>query len=100
MPQDSLRRLGVVINPWTHPMYVYVESDPVVGEQFREVVLRRERTATRLLSYAVSQAKVKFTQVFRSGGASDQQCRVEFTVGDSGTVVATARAADWRDALD
>jgi hypothetical protein len=43
---------------------------------------------------------VKFTQVFKPGGASDQQCRVEFTVDDSATIVVTARAADWRDALD
>jgi hypothetical protein len=81
-------------------MYVYVESDPLDGELLREVVRRRARTATRRLSYVVSQAKVKFTQVFKSGGASDQQCRVEFTVDDSATIVATARAADWRDALD
>lgn len=35
-------------------MYVYVESDSLAGEQFREVVLRRARTATRRLSYVVS----------------------------------------------
>lgn len=81
-------------------MDFYFESDHVVGEQFRDVVLRRARTATRRLSYAVSQAKVKFTQVFRSGGVSNQQCRVELTVGDTSTVVATARAADWSEALD
>jgi len=81
-------------------VHVYVESDPVVGEQFRAVVLSRARTAARRLSYALTQAKLKFTQVFLSSGASEQHCRVELTVGDTSTVVATAHAANWRDALD
>jgi hypothetical protein len=81
-------------------MYVYFESENPVNDQVREMALRRARVATRHLSHSVSQAKVQLTKLLGFASPEDKYCRVELTVGDTGTVVATARAVDWRSALD
>jgi hypothetical protein len=81
-------------------MYVYFESQNPVNDHLREMALRRARVATRHLSHAVSQAKVQLTKLLGFASPEDKYCRVELTVGDTGTVVATARAVDWRGALD
>jgi hypothetical protein len=81
-------------------MYVYFESQNPVNDHLREMALRRTRVATRHLSHAVSQAKVQLTKLLEFASPEDKYCRVELTVGDTGTVVGTARAVNWRSALD
>jgi hypothetical protein len=81
-------------------MHVFFEADFPATDQQRDLVLRRARAATRRLAWAVSQAKVKLTHALGMPGTAAKHCRVELTIGDTSTVIATASGVDWRAALD
>jgi hypothetical protein len=81
-------------------MHVYFESENTGAEPFKEAIERRARAATRRLSYAVSQARVKFTSVMGFKGSPENECRVELTLGKAGSAIGTARGTDWGGAMD
>jgi len=81
-------------------MHVYFESHHPDGDQLKEWAVRRASAATRRLLNAVSRVKVQLSDAHGSGDLTTKRCRVEFTIGDAGAVVATATATDWRSALD
>ena len=81
-------------------MYVYFQSDTTGADPLRDSIERHARSATRRLSYAVSQAKVRFTSVMGFKGSAEKECRVELTLGEAGAAIGTARGDDWRGALD
>ena len=81
-------------------MHVHFESHHRDGDRLQEWAVRRANFATRRLLNVVSRAKVQLSDAHDSGGLANKHCRVEFTIGDAGAVVATARATDWRAALD
>jgi hypothetical protein len=81
-------------------MHVYFESHNPDGDQLQEWAVRRANSATRRLLNAVSRVKVQLSDAHGSSGLANKHCRIEFTIGNTGAVVATARSTDWRSALD
>jgi len=81
-------------------MDVYFESLCPDGDQLRELAVRRTYAATHRIVNAVSRVKVQLSDTQQAGNRANKRCRVEFTIGASGAVVANASASDWRSALD
>jgi len=81
-------------------MEVYFESRCPDGDQFRALAVRRTHAATHRIVNAVSRVKVQLSNTNHAGSSANKRCRVEFTIGHSGVVVASASAPDWRSALD
>ena len=81
-------------------MHVYFESHHSEGDEVREWAIRRAESVTRRLVNAISRVKVQLNDAHGAGSLANKRCRVEFTMADAGDVVATARATDWRSAVD
>jgi len=81
-------------------MQVLFESRDRHGAEWREVAVRRLRFVLRRLSWLVPRARVQLFDVNGPRGGVDKQCRVELKTANAGTVVVTAMAREWHDALD
>jgi len=81
-------------------MEVYFESRCPDGDQFQALAVRRAHAATHRIVNAVSRVKVQLSNTYQAGSSANKRCRVEFNFGDSGAVVASASAPDWRSALE
>jgi len=81
-------------------MQVLFESRDPQGAQLRELTERRVRFVMRRLTWLVPRAKVQLSDVNGPRGGVDKQCRVELKTANAGTVVVTAMAREWHDALD
>jgi hypothetical protein len=81
-------------------MHVVFESRDPDGVQMRELAIQRVRFAMRRLSWLVPKAKIQLSDVNGPRGGLDKRCQIELKTANSGTVVITALARDWRSALD
>lgn len=81
-------------------MDVYFESRCPDGDQLRVLAVRRTHAATHRIVNPVSRVKVLLSNIPQAGSSADKRCRVEFSIGNSGAIVASADASDWRSALD
>ncbi|MFN9473202.1 HPF/RaiA family ribosome-associated protein [Acidovorax sp.] len=66
----------------------------------KEVAHDRLRFSLRRLSAWIRRANVDFVDVNGPRGGQDKQCRLELTTSKFGLVVVSARAGDWRMALN
>jgi hypothetical protein len=92
--------VGLPFNRWSDAMQVLFESRDRHGAEWREVAERRLRFVLRRLSWLVPRARVQLFDVNGPRGGVDKQCRVELKTANAGTVVVTAMAREWHDALD
>jgi hypothetical protein len=81
-------------------MDVYFESRCPDGDQLRALAVRHTHAATHRIVNPVSWVKVQLSNTTQADNSADKRCRVEFTIGHSGAIVASANAPDWRSALD
>jgi hypothetical protein len=75
-------------------MDVYFESRCPDGDQLRVLAVRRTHAATHRIVNPVSRVKVQLTNIPQAGSSADKRCRVEFSIGNSGAIVASADASD------
>ncbi len=81
-------------------MQVVFESRDAEGAQMRELAESRVRFVMRRMTWLVPRAKVLLSDINGPRGGVDKRCQVELKTANSGTVVITAIARDWRSALD
>ena len=81
-------------------MDVYFESRCPDGDQWRALAVWRSHAATHRIVNFVSCVKVQLSNTAQADSSADKRCRVEFTIGHTGAIVASANASDWRSALD
>ena len=81
-------------------MQIIFESRDTEGRQLQGVAEQRVRFVLRRLSWLVSQASIRLSDVNGPRGGVDKQCQVEFKMHGNGRIVTTALAADWRSALE
>ena len=80
-------------------MQVIFESRHPGGAELREVAIERLRFAMRRLSWLVPRARVQLADINGPRGGTDKQCQIELKT-NTGTVVISSMATDWRSALD
>ncbi len=81
-------------------MQIIFESRDADGNHMRDSAVERVRFALRRLSALIPRARVQFSDVNGPRGGVDKRCHVELKTANSGTVVITSLAGDWRTALD
>lgn len=81
-------------------MQIIFESRDTDGRLLQDVAEQRVRFVLRRLSWLVSQASIRLSDVNGPRGGVDKQCQVEFKTHGNGRIVTTALAADWRSALE
>lgn len=81
-------------------MKVVFESREPRAAELRELAEHRVGFVMRRLTWLVPSAKVHMSDVNGPRGGVDKRCKVEFKTDNSGTVVVTSLARDWRSALD
>jgi hypothetical protein len=81
-------------------MQVIFQSRDPEGAQMRNLAEERVRFVMRRLSWLVPRAKVQLDDINGPHGGVDKRCQLEFKTNTSGTVVVTAIARDWSDALN
>ena len=78
---------------------IFLSRDPE-GAELRSVAVQRVRFVMRRLSWLVPRAKVQLEDINGPHGGIDKRCQLEFKTTTSGTVVVTAIARNWSDALN
>lgn len=81
-------------------MQVIFQSRDPEGEQMRNLAVQRVRFVMRRLSWLVPRAKVHLEDINGPHGGVDKRCHLEFKTHAAGTVVVTAVARNWSDALN
>jgi ribosome-associated translation inhibitor RaiA len=81
-------------------MQILFTARDAESEQMREVAVRRVRFVMRRLAWLTPRASVQLADVNGPRGGVDKRCQVQFTTDSGATVVITAMARDWRNALD
>ena len=81
-------------------MQVIFQSRDAEGAQMRSEAVRRVHFVLRRLSWLVPRAKVQLDDINGPHGGVDKRCQLEFKTNTSGTVVVTAVARNWNDALN
>ena len=81
-------------------MQVIFQSRDAEGAQMRGEAVRRVHFVLRRLSWLVPRAKVHLDDINGPHGGVDKRCQLEFRTNASGTVVVTAVAGNWSDALN
>lgn len=81
-------------------MQVVFESREPEASQWRPLAERRLRFVMRRLRWLVPQARIRLSDTNGPRGGVDKRCQVELRTAGAGTVVVTAVARHWRDALD
>ena len=81
-------------------MQVLFKSRHPQATELRDLTERRVRFVLRRLGWLVPRAEVQMSDVNGPRGGVDKRCKVEFKTDNSGTVVVTSLARDWRSALD
>lgn len=81
-------------------MQVIFQSRDVQGAEMRNLAEQRVRFVMRRLSWLVPRAKVRLEDINGPHGGVDKRCQLEFKTNGSGTVVVTAVARNWSDALN
>ena len=81
-------------------MQVIFQSRDAAGAQMRDFAVRRVHFVMRRMSWLVPRAKVQLDDVNGPHGGADKRCHLEFKTSASGTVVVTATARNWNDALN
>ncbi len=61
---------------------------------------RRLRFVTRRLRWLVPQARIQLRDINGPRGGVDKRCQVELRTSGAGTIVVTAVARHWHEALD
>lgn len=80
-------------------MQVIFESHHPGGAALRDVAVERVRFTMRRLTWLVPSAKVYLSDVNGPRGGTDKHCQIELKT-NTGTVVVSSLAKDWRGALD
>jgi hypothetical protein len=81
-------------------MQVIFEAREADAAKLREVAERRLHFVLRRLRWLVPQARIRLVDVNGPRGGVDKRCQVELHTDGGGTVVVTAVARHWREALD
>ena len=81
-------------------MQVIFQSRDPEGAEMRNLAVQRVRFVMRRLSWLVPRAKVQLEDINGPHGGVDKRCQLEFKTNASGTVVVTAVARSWSDALN
>ena len=81
-------------------MQVLFNSRHPQATDLRDLTERRVRFVLRRLSWLVPRAEVQMSDVNGPRGGIDKRCQVALQTDGAGSVVVTAVAKDWRNALD
>ena len=81
-------------------MQIVFQSRDADGANLRKLAIERVQFAMRRLSWLVPRAKVLLSDINGPHGGVDKRCQLEFKTEGKGTVVVTAIARDWGDALN
>jgi hypothetical protein len=81
-------------------MQVQFESRTPEAAQLRDLTIHRLQFAMRRLTWLVPRARVLLSDVNGPSGGVDKRCQLEIKTQNSGTLVITSVARDWRSALD
>lgn len=81
-------------------MQIIFESRDPEGSLLRDTAERRLRFVMRRLTWLVPRATLHLSDVNGPRGGIDKCCQVELKTEHAGTVVITAKARDWRSAID
>ena len=81
-------------------MQVIFEAREAEAAALRELPERRLHFVLRRLRWLVPQARIRMADNNGPRGGVDKRCQVELRTEGGGTVVVTAVARHWRDALD
>lgn len=81
-------------------MQVIFQSRDPEGSELRNLAVQRVRFVLRRLSWLVPRAKVQLDDINGPHGGVDKRCQLEFKTSTLGTVVVTAIARNWGDALN
>jgi hypothetical protein len=81
-------------------MQVIFHSRDPEGNEMRNLAVERVRFVMRRMSWLVPHAKVQLEDINGPHGGVDKRCQLEFKTHTSGTVVVTAIASSWSDALN
>jgi hypothetical protein len=81
-------------------MQVIFETREADAALLRAVAEKRLQFVLRRLHWLVPQARIRLVDVNGPRGGVDKRCQVELRTDGGGTVVVTAVARQWRDALD
>ena len=80
-------------------MQVIFEAREAEAAALRELAERRLHFVLRRLRWLVPQARIRMADINGPRGGVDKRCQVELRTEGGGTVVVTAVARHWRDAL-
>lgn len=81
-------------------MQVLFDTRDSDAAALRRLSVRRVRFVLRRLSWLVPRARVQLADVNGPRGGVDKRCQLELKSDQTGTVVITSMARDWRTALD
>ncbi len=81
-------------------MQVVFETREPDAAPWRPLAERRLRFVMRRLRWLVPQARIRLSDTNGPRGGVDKRCQVELHTAGLGTVVVTAVARHWREALD
>ena len=81
-------------------MQIIFESRDAEGSLMRDIAERRLRFVLRRLTWLVPRATLHLSDLNGPRGGIDKCCQVELKTEHAGTVVITAKARDWRSAID
>jgi uncharacterized protein YndB with AHSA1/START domain len=81
-------------------MQVIFEAREAEAAALRDLAERRLHFVLRRLRWLVPQARIRMADINGPRGGVDKRCQVELRTEGGGTVVVTAVARHWRDALD
>lgn len=81
-------------------MQVVFETRERDAAPWRPLAERRLRFVMRRLRWLVPQARIRLSDINGPRGGVDKRCQVELHTAGLGTVVVTAVARHWREALD
>lgn len=81
-------------------MQIVFQSRDPGGAEMRAVAIERVQFAMRRLKWLVPTARVQLSDINGSHGGVDKRCLLEFKTASKGSVVVTAVARDWGDALN
>ena len=81
-------------------MQVIFEAREADAAEWRGLAERRLHFVLRRLRWLVPQARIQLKDVNGPRGGVDKRCQVELRTDGAGTVVVTAVARHWRDAVD
>ncbi len=81
-------------------MQIVFQSRDAEGASMRKLAIERVQFAMRRLSWLVPRAKVQLSDINGPHGGVDKRCQLEFKTANKGTVVVTAIAREWGEALN